>query len=392
VPELPDIIVYIEALEQRILGQTLERVQLASPFLLRTAEPPLNIVEGRNVIELRRLGKRICIGLEEDLWLVLHLMIAGRLHWQGRASSKVQRSKSKVQDGMSQGKEGRLAPTPFGDARSSERVANNIRTGSSSDRVSRTEYTIKRSKRGLAFFDFTTGTLSLTEAGTQRRASLHVVQGNDALEHFNPGGLEIFEIELEKFAKVLTSANHTLKRALTDPRLFSGIGNAYSDEILWEAQLSPVGLTQKLKAEEIERLFNSTRATLTRWIDLLRVEVTQTVSLRTPSKVQRPRSQGDDVMDPGEELQFAPAPDNAIGGFPEKVTAFRPDMAVHGKYLQPCPRCGAKIQRIRYASNETNYCPNCQTAGKLLADRALSRLLRSDWPRSAEELEGLTRQ
>jgi formamidopyrimidine-DNA glycosylase len=327
VPELPDIVVYIEALDQRILGQTLERVQLASPFLLRTAEPPLNMVEGRNVVELRRLGKRICIGLEEDFWLVLHLMIAGRLHWNG--PSKVQSPKSKVHG----------------------------------------------PKNRLATFAFTTGTLSLTEAGTQRRASLHLVRGSEALEHFNPGGLEIFEIELENFASVLTSANHTLKRALTDPRLFSGIGNAYSDEILWEAQLSPVALTQKLKPEEIERLFNSTRATLTRWIDLLRGEL---------SKVQSPKSKV--------ETKLAPAPAKAIRSFPEKVTAFRPEMAVHGKYLQPCPRCGAKIQRIRYASNETNYCPNCQTAGKLLADRALSRLLRSDWPRSAEELEGLSRQ
>jgi formamidopyrimidine-DNA glycosylase len=328
-PELPDIIVYIEALEQRILGQTLEHVQLASPFLLRTAEPPLNMVEGRNVVELRRLGKRICIGFEEDLWLVLHLMIAGRLHWQGRASSKVQSPKSKVHG----------------------------------------------PKNRLATFSFTTGTLSLTEAGTQRRASLHLVQGADALEHFNPGGLEIFEIELQEFANVLTSANHTLKRALTDPRLFSGIGNAYSDEILWEAQLSPVALTQKLKAEEIERLFTSTRNTLIRWINLLRAELSEDQSPK--AKVQ---------------ARHARAPDNAIGSFPEKVTAFRPEMAVHGKYLEPCLRCGAKIQRIRYASNETNYCPNCQTAGKLLADRALSRLLRSDWPRSAEELEGLSRQ
>jgi formamidopyrimidine-DNA glycosylase len=332
VPELPDIVVYIEALEQRILGQTLERVQLASPFLLRTAEPLLSMVEGRQVVELRRLGKRICIGLEEDLWLVLHLMIAGRLHWNERAlgsTSKDQSPKAKVHG----------------------------------------------PKNRLATFTFMSGTLSLTEAGTQRRASLHVVQGNDALEHFNPGGLEIFEIELEDFAKVLTSANHTLKRALTDPRLFSGIGNAYSDEILWEAQLSPVALTQKLKTEEIERLFTSTRNTVTRWINLLRAELSEDQSPKT--KVQ---------------ARHACAPDNAIGSFPEKVTAFRPEMAVHGKYLQPCLRCGAKIQRIRYASNETNYCPNCQTGGKLLADRALSRLLRSDWPRSAEELEGLSRQ
>jgi formamidopyrimidine-DNA glycosylase len=317
-PELPDIIVYIEALEQRILGQTLERVQIAGPFLLRTAVPPITSVEGRKVVALRRLGKRICIGLEEDLWLVLHLMIAGRLHWHP-GQIKLSRSPR---------------------------------------------------NRGLAAFQFSNGTLSLTEAGTKRRASLHLVEGEAGLKRLDPGGLEIFEIDLEGFAKVLTSANHTLKRALTDPRLFSGIGNAYSDEILWEARLSPVALTQKLNSDQIERLFNSTRATLTKWVERLRAEVvTQTVSLRAQQR--KPNTQ-------------------SATAFPEKVTAFRPEMAVHGKYQQPCPRCGNKIQRIRYAANETNYCPNCQTAGKLLADRALSRLLRADWPRTAEELEGLT--
>jgi len=300
-PELPDIVVYIEALEQRILGQTLERVEIAGPFLLRTAVPPITSVQGRKVVALRRLGKRICIGLEEDLWLVLHLMIAGRLHWHP-GQIKLSRSPR---------------------------------------------------NRGLAAFQFSNGTLSLTEAGSKRRASLHLVEGEAGLQRLDPGGLEIFEIDLADFAKVLTSANHTLKRALTDPRLFSGIGNAYSDEILWEARLSPVALTQKLSSEQIERLFNSTRAMLVNWMEVLRAE--------------------------------------AGGKFPEKVTAFREGMTVHGKYGKPCPRCGNKIQRIRYAANETNYCPNCQTGGKLLADRALSRLLRADWPRTAEELEGLTR-
>ena len=357
-PELPDIVVYIEALEQRILGETLERVSVVAPFLLRTAVPPINSVAGRKVVELRRLGKRILIGLEGDLWLVLHLMIAGRLHWH--------------------------EPAP-------------VRTGSSGNRVTVRVAPTRPPKNRLATFDFTSGTLSLTEAGTQRRASLHLVSGEAGLQRLNPGGLEIFEIDADSFAKVLQSENHTLKRALTDPRLLSGIGNAYSDEILWEARLSPIALTQKLAAEEIERLFNSTRATLTKWIELLRGEI-------TTSRLQPPKSNVQDGMSQGEEgrlstpaglprrgPRLAPAPIEPIGGFPEKVTAFRPEMAVHGKYQQPCPRCGAKIQRIRYASNETNYCPNCQTGGKLLADRALSRLLRSDWPRTADELEGLTR-
>jgi len=329
-PELPDIALYLEALEQRILDQTLERVQLASPFLLRTAVPPITSVEDRKVIHLRRLGKRICIGLDGDFWLVLHLMIAGRLHWidlSGRGNTKA-----------------RLSRSP--------------------------------KKLGLAAFQFGNGTLSLTEAGSQRRASLHLVEGEAGLDRLDPGGLEIFETDLEGFAKVLQSANHTLKRALTDPRLFSGIGNAYSDEILWEARLSPVKLTQKLKPEEIEQLCESTRATLTKWIELLRKDVAEAGSLgkRGTSPTVR------------EGLASYSIP------FPEKVTAFRPEMAVHGKYGQPCPRCGEKIQRIRYASNETNYCPNCQTGGKLLADRDLSRLLGKDWPRTLEELESLTRK
>ena len=299
-PELPDIVIYLEALEQRVLDQTLERVQLASPFLLRTAVPPLSSVEKRKVIALRRLGKRICFGLEGDHWLVLHLMIAGRLHWH---------------------------PGPIKLSRSPK-------------------------NRGLAAFQFSNGTLSLTEAGSQRRASLHLVAGEEGLQRLNPGGVEVFEIDEGRFAEVLTSANHTLKRALTDPRLFSGIGNAYSDEILFAAQLSPIALTQKLTPDQIVRLFVATRATLTKWVDLLRAD--------------------------------------AGGKFPEKVTAFRKDMAVHGRFHEPCVRCGAKIQRIRYAANETNYCPVCQTGGKLLADRALSRLLRTDWPRSLEELEALT--
>jgi formamidopyrimidine-DNA glycosylase len=302
-PELPDIVVYLEALERRILNQTLERAQIVSPFLLRTAAPPIASVEGKKVVELRRLGKRICIGLEADLWLALHLMIAGRLHW--KETPRVPQKSARVQT--------------------------------------------KVSKFGLATFHFPRGTLSLTEAGTQRRASLHLVQGENELHRFDAGGLEVFATNLKSFGERLQSANHTLKRALSDPRLFSGIGNAYSDEILWQAQLSPIAMTQKLKADEIEKLFNATRESLTKWSDILRAEA------------------GDK--------------------FPEKVTAFRPEMAVHGKYGAACPRCGNKVQRIRYASNETNYCPTCQTGGRLFADRALSRLLRADWPRTAEELE-----
>jgi formamidopyrimidine-DNA glycosylase len=299
VPELPDIVIYIEALESRILGQVLEKIRVVSPFLLRTADPPLASVEGKRVRELRRIGKRIAIGVDDDLWLVLHLMIAGRLHWQKRGA-KVARP------------------------------------------------------RGLAAFDFSNGTLLWTEAGSKKRASLHLVRGTAGLAVLDPGGLEVLETDLDRFAAVLTSSNHTLKRALTDPRLFSGIGNAYSDEILFEARLSPLALTQKLTPDEIERLFLAIRTTLTRWVEELRAETGN--------------------------------------GFPEKVTAFRPNMATHGRYKEACPRCGTKIQRIRYASNETNYCPHCQTNGKLLADRALSRLLREDWPRTPEELELLTKK
>ncbi|MGA2983382.1 MAG: DNA-formamidopyrimidine glycosylase family protein [Terriglobia bacterium] len=298
-PELPDIVVYIEALAPRILNQRLERVRVASPFLLRTATPPLTALEGKSVREVRRVGKRIAIGLEDDLWLVLHLMIAGRLHW----------SKQGVK---------------------------------------------LSSKRALAALDFPQGSLLLTEAGSQRRASLHIVQGEDGLQGLDPGGLEVLTADLDSFAARLTSANHTLKRAMTDPRLFSGIGNAYSDEILHRAQLSPVTLTQRLEREDIERLHNAIRRVLVEWTDRLRAE--------------------------------------AQGGFPENVTAFREEMAVHGKYGKPCPRCGTKVQRIRYANNETNYCPKCQTGGRLLADRALSRLMKQDWPRTLEELESLDSQ
>jgi formamidopyrimidine-DNA glycosylase len=298
-PELPDITVYIEALVTRILGQTLEAVRIVSPFLLRTATPPLAVAFGKKVLQLRRIGKRICIGLEDELWLVLHLMIAGRLHWHSLGA-----------------KPGRPKISP---------------------------------PRGLAAFDFSNGSLLWTEAGSKKRASLHVVLGEDGLRSLDPGGLDVLDTTLEQFAAVLLSANHTLKRSLTDPRLFSGIGNAYSDEILWEAKLSPLALTQKLSVPEIKRLFEAILASLTRWTDRLRAE--------------------------------------AAGKFPEKVTAFREGMAVHGRYKLLCPRCGTKIQRIRHASNETNYCPTCQTAGKLLADRALSRLLREDWPRSLDELE-----
>ena len=298
-PELPDIVVYIEALEKRIQGSVLEHVRVASPFLLRTAVPPLSSVEGKKIVELRRLGKRICFGLEGDLWLVLHLMIAGRLHWYNERA--------------------RAAKGP----------------------------------RGLAVFEFSTGSLVLTEAGTQKRASLHVVQGDAGLDNLNPGGLEIFDATVEEFARAIRARNHTLKRALTDPRILSGIGNAYSDEILFEAKLSPFTLTQKLTDRDVEQLFAAIKRTLSGWVERLRSE----------SKEK----------------------------FPEKVTAFRPDMATHGKYGEPCPRCGSKIQRIRYGSNETNYCPTCQTGGKLLADRALSRLLKDDWPRTPEELENLTK-
>jgi formamidopyrimidine-DNA glycosylase len=294
VPELPDVVVYIEALEQRILGRVLQHAEVRGPMLLRTADPPFESVNGRTVTAVRRVGKRIALGLDNDLWLVLHLMIAGRLHWKQRRV---------VPDG----------------------------------------------RRTLAAFDFDSGQLTLTEAGTRKRASLHLVVGEAGLARLDPGGMDVFSATLEQFSAVLTSENHTLKRSLTDPRFFSGIGNAYSDEILHRARLSPVALTQRLTAEQIGRLLTATRETLTDWTQRLR-------------------------EDAGE-------------GFPEKVTAFREDMAVHGRYGKPCPRCGAKIQRIRYASNETNYCAPCQTGGKLLADRALSRLLREDWPRTLEEME-----
>ncbi|MGA3190697.1 MAG: DNA-formamidopyrimidine glycosylase family protein [Bryobacteraceae bacterium] len=297
-PELPDIVVYIEALEQRILDKTLVHAQIGSPFLLRSIEPPAAAVNGQKVRALRRIGKRIAIGFENDVWLVLHLMIAGRLHW---VTKKVK---------------------PDG-------------------------------RRTLAAFEFDAGTLTLTEAGSQKRASLHVVAGEAGLAALDPGGIDVLSATASEFAARLTSANHTLKRALTDPRLFSGIGNAYSDEILHRAELSPILLTHKMKPEQIEHLRVATRATLIDWTDLLRAE--------TGSK------------------------------FPEKVTAFREEMAVHGRYGMLCPRCGAKVQRIRYASNETNYCAVCQTGGKLLADRALSRLLREDWPRTLEELEEMRR-
>jgi len=331
-PELPDITIYVEALEKRILGQRLEVVRIVSPFLLRSAEPPVASAVGKTVVELRRVGKRICVGLgdgtagnekqegpsrklaptterataekwgagksayaakEAKIWLVLHLMIAGRLHWGAKGK--------------------------------------------------------KLSKQHLAAFDFANGSLLWTEAGSQKRASLYLARGESGLAELDPGGLEVLDATLEQFSKILKSENHTLKRALTDPEWFSGIGNAYSDEILWEAKLSPLLQTQKMKDEEIARLFEATRKSLTEWTERLRAEA-------------------------GEK-------------FPEGVTAFRPEMAVHGKHKQACPRCGGAVQRIKYASNETNYCPACQTGGKLLADRAFSRLLREDWPKTAEELE-----
>lgn len=293
-PELPDIVVYIEALERRILGHVLQQVQIAGPFLLRTADPPIDAIHQHTVTALRRVGKRIALGFDNDLWLVFHLMIAGRLRWSERRK------------------------TPDG-------------------------------RRTLAALDFDSGTLTLTEAGAKKRASLHLVRGQAGLADLDPGGIDVFSAGMEEFSAALTASNHTLKRSLTDPRIFSGIGNAYSDEVLFQAQLSPVTQTQRMTPEEISRLYQATRATLTQWTQNLRNET------------------GDK--------------------FPEKVTAFREEMAVHGRYGQPCPKCGTKIQRIRYASNETNYCPQCQTGGKLLADRALSRLLRQDWPKSLEAME-----
>jgi formamidopyrimidine-DNA glycosylase len=328
-PELPDISAYITAIEARILGQPLEHVRLGSAFLLRTVDPPVASAEGKVVRALRRVGKRIAIGVDDDLapqrrgpvvprqdandnllgtpavgdpellWLVVHLMIAGRLHWK--------QSQAKLSG-----------------------------------------------RNALAAFDFPTGSLVLTEAGSKRRASLHVLRGEEGLRSVDPGGVEIFATDLAGFRAALTAENRTLKRALTDPRLISGVGNAYSDEILHAAQLSPVALTHKLKDDEWNRLFSATRRTLTLWIDRLRAE--------------------------------------AERSFPEKVTAFRPEMAVHGRFGLPCPRCGEKVQRIRYADNETNYCAKCQTGGRVLADRSLSRLLGSDWPRTLDELEALKRR
>jgi formamidopyrimidine-DNA glycosylase len=298
-PELPDISAYITALEARIVAQPLLRVRLASAFLLRTAQPPISAVENHTVCAVRRIGKRIAIGLDNDLWLVLHLMIAGRLHWRPTQAKLAGRN-------------------------------------------------------SLAAFDFPNGTLVLTEAGAKRRASLHVLNGEDGLLSIDPGGIDVFASDLDAFRAALTAENRTLKRALTDPRNLGGIGNAYSDEILHAAQLSPITQTHKLKPEQWDRLYAATRETLQLWIDRFNAEA-------------------------GEK-------------FPEKVTAFREGMAVHGRYGQPCPKCGEKVQRIRYADNETNYCAHCQTGGKLLADRALSRLLGSDWPRTLDELEMLKRR
>ena len=292
-PELPDITVYIEALESRVIGQTLDRIRIPKPFLLRSVDPPISAAQGKRVIGVRRMGKRIVLALEDDLFLVIHLMIAGRLRWVP-AGGKVP------------------------------------------------------GKIGLAAFDFPNGTLILTEAGSKRRASLWLVRGEDSLDQFARGGLEVLDASLAAFTERLTRENHTLKRSLTDPRFFSGIGNAYSDEILHRARISPIKHTRRLSEEEIQRLFDATRTTLIEWTDRLRAE-----------------SKGD---------------------FPTKVTAFRDEMAVHGKYGKPCPICGTPVQRIRYADNETNYCARCQTDGKLLADRALSRLLKEDWPRSIDEL------
>ena len=298
-PELPDIAAYISALESRIVGQPLQQIRLGSPFLLRTVQPPLTSAQGRVVKQLRRIGKRIAIGVGADFWLVLHLMIAGRLHWRAPNAKLVGR-------------------------------------------------------QTLAAFDFPNGSLVLTEAGSKKRASLHLVSGEESLRSFDAGGIDVFAADLDSFRTALTAENHTLKRALTDPRLLSGIGNAYSDEILHAAQLSPIALTQKLKPADWERLFDATRQTLRLWVGRLHAE--------------------------------------AESAFPEKVTAFRKGMEAHGRYGLPCPRCGDKILRIRYAAKETNYCARCQTGGKVLADRSLSRLLGSDWPRTLEELEALKRR
>jgi formamidopyrimidine-DNA glycosylase len=298
VPELPDVTVYLEALDGRIRGARFERVRLLTPFLLRSVDPPLSAVVGKTVVGLRRLGKRLVIALEDELFLVIHLMIAGRLHWKPAGAK------------------------PPG-------------------------------KIGLAAFDFSTGTLTMTEAGTKKRASLDVVRGEAALRAHDPGGIDVLAVDLATFGAALTAENHTLKRVLTDPRVFSGIGNAYSDEILHRARLSPVKLSQALDDAELARLHEATRIVLTEWIERLRRET-------------------------GE-------------GFPEGVTAFRPDMAVHGRYGKPCPICAAPVQRIVYADNETNYCARCQTGGRMLADRSLSRLLHADWPKTLDEWEARRR-
>ena len=293
-PEFPDVTVYIEALTERVLNQPIQKIRIGSPFVLRSFEPPLSAAEGKKVLALRRVGKRIVFELEDDLFLIVHLMIAGRFHWKPKGA-KIAR------------------------------------------------------KYGQAAFDFPHGTLLLTEAGTKKRASIHLVRGEAALREHDPGGLEVLDATLAQFREALKSENHTLKRSLTDPHLFSGIGNAYSDEILHRAKLSPIRLTKQMTDTEIERLYHAVRESLTEWVERLRKE--------------------------------------RGTGFPEKVTAFRPDMAVHGKYRKPCPVCGSPVQRIVHAENETNYCAKCQTGGKLLADRSLSRLLKDDWPRSLEEME-----
>jgi formamidopyrimidine-DNA glycosylase len=299
VPELPDIAAYMTALEERVMGQSLERILIVNPFVLRTQEPPAGILQGRTVRELRRIGKRIAIGFEGDYWLVLHLMIAGRLQWKQAGAGTANRAT-------------------------------------------------------LAVLDFPNGSLVLTEAGSKRRASLRMLEGEEALYDLDPGGIDVLHCDFEAFRDALVSENRTLKRALTDPRMLSGIGNAYSDEILHAARLSPVAFTHKLSLEQWRRLFAAAQTTLRLWIDRLQGE--------------------------------------AERGFPKHVTAFREEMAVHGRYGKPCPDCGEKVQRIRYADNETNYCARCQTGGKLLADRSLSRLLKSDWPRTLDELESLRRR
>ncbi len=293
-PELPDVTVYIEALSERVLKQPIQKIRIGSPFVLRSFEPPISAAEGKKVLALRRLGKRIVFQLDDDLFLIVHLMIAGRFHWKPKGA-KIAR------------------------------------------------------KYGQAAFDFPDGTLLLTEAGTKKRASIHLVRGEAALQEHDPGGLEVLDASLDEFRQALTRENHTLKRSLTDPHVFSGIGNAYSDEILHSAKLSPIRLTQQMTAAEIERLYRAVRESLTEWV----------------SRLQKERGTG----------------------FPEKVTAFRPDMVVHGRYRKPCPVCGSPVQRIVHAENETNYCAKCQTGGKLLADRSLSRLLKDDWPRTLEEME-----